>query len=404
MALKRDGGRTAYLFDTPVENLFICEYMPDAPGDYVKVYLYALMEAGRGGDPDMDDLAGELRLSREDVEKAFLYFEEAGVIKRDSGDRIFLSLKEKLYGAKRSDERPPIDEKNRRILDNRPLKEMFDEIQRAVGRFLGATETEAIISWIKDYDATTEIVTRAYIYCAARGKTNYKYVEKVVKDWVRRGFQTGEDVEKHLGDADQRHYSYRRVMKALGFHRTATEEEKRIMDTWLDDLNCSMEDILTACSKTAGIPNPNINYVNAVITNRIKDKEKGPSRSVVKAQYESMRREAEERALLAKEEIYRKIPKIKKIEDRLVECSMELTKAMIEGEADKGERITQIKEEVEALKKKKVVLLTENNVPVDYANVKYRCDLCKDTGVTEDGQRCRCYEEVAEEAVKVGKG
>lgn len=35
---------SAALFDsTPVENMFITEYMLRAPGDFVKVYLYALM-------------------------------------------------------------------------------------------------------------------------------------------------------------------------------------------------------------------------------------------------------------------------------------------------------------------------------------------------------------------------
>ena len=33
------------LYDTPVDNMFIGEYMATAPGDYVKVYLLALMYA-----------------------------------------------------------------------------------------------------------------------------------------------------------------------------------------------------------------------------------------------------------------------------------------------------------------------------------------------------------------------
>ena len=34
------------MFDaTPVQNQFILEYMPSAPGDYVKVYLYGLMRS-----------------------------------------------------------------------------------------------------------------------------------------------------------------------------------------------------------------------------------------------------------------------------------------------------------------------------------------------------------------------
>ena len=44
-----------------------------------------------------------------------------------------------------------------------------------------------------------------------------------------------------------------------------TEEEKRIMDHWFDDMNCSLETILEACGKTTGISNPNINYVNKVL-------------------------------------------------------------------------------------------------------------------------------------------
>ncbi len=34
-----------YLLDSRIENIFINEYMPIAPGDYVKVYLYAAMYA-----------------------------------------------------------------------------------------------------------------------------------------------------------------------------------------------------------------------------------------------------------------------------------------------------------------------------------------------------------------------
>ena len=34
---------SAMLDITPVENIFICEYMPNAPDGYVKIYLYGLM-------------------------------------------------------------------------------------------------------------------------------------------------------------------------------------------------------------------------------------------------------------------------------------------------------------------------------------------------------------------------
>ena len=49
-----------YLFDTPVENLFIAEYMPAAPGDYVKVYLAGLGCAALGLADNCADMARKL--------------------------------------------------------------------------------------------------------------------------------------------------------------------------------------------------------------------------------------------------------------------------------------------------------------------------------------------------------
>lgn len=46
-----------FLYDTPVENIFISEYAKSAPGDYVKVYLLALMYAGLGRDFGDDRIA-----------------------------------------------------------------------------------------------------------------------------------------------------------------------------------------------------------------------------------------------------------------------------------------------------------------------------------------------------------
>ena len=46
------------------------------------------------------------------------------------------------------------------------------------------------------------------------------------------------------------------------------------------------------------------------------------------------------------------------------------------------------------------MLLTENRVPVDYMEVRYKCPLCKDTGMTDEGIRCQCYIEREKEAAQ----
>ena len=43
MSFTKEKIKDFYLLTTEVENIFINEYMPTAPGDYVKVYLYGLL-------------------------------------------------------------------------------------------------------------------------------------------------------------------------------------------------------------------------------------------------------------------------------------------------------------------------------------------------------------------------
>lgn len=59
---------------TPVENIFIAEYMPKAPDDSVKVYLYGLMLC-RNPYMDAEDIQLALGLDEQAVIEAFFYWE-----------------------------------------------------------------------------------------------------------------------------------------------------------------------------------------------------------------------------------------------------------------------------------------------------------------------------------------
>ena len=50
-------------------------------------------------------------------------------------------------------------------------------------------------------------------------------------------------------------------------YENATEAERQMMDAWFDQMGYTMERVLEACNKTAGISSPNFNYVNKVLEN-----------------------------------------------------------------------------------------------------------------------------------------
>ena len=134
-----------FLLDTKVENIFINEYMPSAPGDFVKVYLYASMYAEHGLEITEKAIAKQLGLSEEKVREAWEYWEERGVIKKryfDTQGNVsfiveFLSLKEQLYGKNTAPVRGEASRpKGDNVFGNPEVKVMFKDIENALGRTL----------------------------------------------------------------------------------------------------------------------------------------------------------------------------------------------------------------------------------------------------------------------------
>ena len=66
---------------TSVSNLFIDEYMPNANGEFVKIYLYLLrLVSGHSTEITTDALADLLCFTESDVERGLSYWERLGLI------------------------------------------------------------------------------------------------------------------------------------------------------------------------------------------------------------------------------------------------------------------------------------------------------------------------------------
>ena len=227
----------------------------------------------------------------------------------------------------------------------------------------------------------------------------------MVKEWASDGLATVDQVNERLQELDEKYYKYRRVLKALGFTRNATEAEREMMDAWFDQMGYTMERVLEACNKTAGISSPNFNYVNKVLENwRNEADSKGVdvnktivvTQGVLNQYYDYLREKAEKEAEQKKREIYEKIPRIKEIDEEIRKMSSQLSKALIMGSSEnESKRINSVMDELAA---ERAVILTENNFEMDYTDIKYACEKCNDTGITDLGERCSCIKQRTEEA------
>ena len=413
MSFYRDKTKDYFLLDTKVENMFINEYMVSAPGEYVKVYLFALMYAELEVDFSNEDIAKQLSMDIEDVLKAWTYWEKMGIIKkvRKSADNpldydvVFVLLKDMLYGSHEETRMVSSDHGINAQMANQEYRSMFDRIEKSFGRVISGTEMSEVLSWINDFEIEPEFVAFAVEYCARKKKKTVKYVEAVIRNWISEGHRTVEDIQQHIGHMEERSADYRRIFRALGWSRNWTEAEKRIMDEWFDKMGFSIDDILEACSKTAGISSPNINYVNKVLTSWYEEGGKKTASGEVSGAdinryYELLRAKEEREAAQRREEVYSRLPQIREMDEEESRLGASLSRILVSDRVDKKEAIEQIREQIDEMSAQRAFLMTDNGFELDYMDIKYECPDCKDTGKLETGERCPCHREITQQKIE----
>ena len=244
MGVKKQSVQNYYLYDTEVENLFISEYMPSAPENAVKLYLLALMHAQQGLPLDDAQAARKLGIGQAAVADAWDYWREKGLVRLTVKDpkrpaereTELLNIREMMYGRRAEPSVQPKDSAPF-ALDDEAFARLLSDIESVTGRLLEAREPEEVASWISNYGMDPEVILLGYKYSNQKGKSNRcRYVGAILKDWRAKGLVSADQVEDSLAASDRHYEFYRAVMKELGFHRSATEPEKRIMDSWFDKL------------------------------------------------------------------------------------------------------------------------------------------------------------------------
>ena len=401
-----------YLLDTKVENIFISEYMPAAPGEFVKVFLYGYMYAEHGLSQPAKEMARQLGMSENDIAKAWNYWEKYGVIRKHylgEGGKIdftveFVSLKELMYGKAKTEVKDEKEKPETNIFGNEEVKKLFDEIESMLGRNMSSTELTDILSWIEDDNIAPEVVLYGFTYSIEKNKASIKYISKVVHGWNDDGLYSVDAVREHLADVDNRFYEYKRVMTALGMHRLPTEAEKKMMDSWFDEMGFNMDKVLEACDQTVRISTPTFKYVNSVLENWEEQAEargtgvnaKTVSQSTLNQYYAYLRDTESREAAERREEVYSKLPRVKEIDDEVSRMGATLSKALLMGK-EKG-NAQKIREQMDRLAEERAVTLTDGGFAMDYTDIRYKCSKCNDTGITDLGERCTCVADRLEEA------
>ncbi len=281
------------LGDTPIENIFINDFMPMANGTYVKVYLLGFKYAYDRDENikvDNNTISKHLQIPLTDVLAAWDFWESKGIIEKihmEENEKYnykikFLNLKQ-LYinnnyksinvditNKKSNSGSTSFTAKDILEVNEMPrINQMFNKIDYTIRRPLVPNEKKAILEWISDYNMNPDVIEKAFFQAMERkGKRDIRYVHGIIKNWYDDGVTTIEAYQERMRTNSERYYSYDKILKALGIIGTSiTDGQKEIVDKWFDKYNMDLELILKACSiGSSRTSNVNFQYIDAIIT------------------------------------------------------------------------------------------------------------------------------------------
>lgn len=253
---------SAALFDsTPVENMFITEYMLRAPGDFVKVYLYALMLCYHPTPRmSLSSMAKDLDMQEEDVDRAFKYWARDGLVRQVGDNPVTYSL----YNLKQltlTRAENPGDK-----LYNQQTAQFIEEAERILKRTLLPEETNLINDWVQVFELPEEVVLMLLQIEMenSRGRVSIKIADRRAKEWAQSGVRTVEDVEKIIVLGKEREQQLRRLLARLGQRRAPSEDERQMYKLWIDEWGFTPEAIQEACRETTK-GTPTMAYLNGIL-------------------------------------------------------------------------------------------------------------------------------------------
>ncbi|MDD3214539.1 MAG: DnaD domain protein, partial [Eubacteriales bacterium] len=257
-----DTDKGSVLWDSiALSNAFICEYMPSAPENYVKVYLYGLMyvrfpAAGEGLTPEM--LARELGMEENDVLAAFQYWERCRLVTRtqDKPPKFtYLNVQQAMTGRQTSSG----DEEYMQFAQ--ALYAIFGEKRKLHGG-----ETQLCYEWVEQLGLPREVVLMMVQHLAVTRGVNFSFKEaqKLAVELTERHIVTLEDAEQFFARSQSAWEGTRKILRRISKFRAPTVDEIDLYLKWTKEWGFAPKAIEAACAEMTG-GDPSFKYLDSIL-------------------------------------------------------------------------------------------------------------------------------------------
>ncbi len=272
---------------TAVPNGFLDRYLPEADGEYVKVYLLLWRYYCDKRNISVGELADLLDHTEKDVLRGIRYWVKKGLMQVLTNDKKeiyslrFLpipetepeKMPEKAAVEEAAVTAAPAVKEGPRTISRTKRKELaadeeFGQLIYIVGKYLDRpmkqTDSDVLGYLYGELGMGAELLEHLVESCVDAGHKSIHYIEKIALDWHEKGIRT---VDQAREQSELLKKQYYQVLKAFGLTRRGpAPEEKKVMDMWFYDYGFQLDIVLEACGRTIrSIHEPSFEYAGGIL-------------------------------------------------------------------------------------------------------------------------------------------
>ncbi len=264
---------------TLISNAFIDHYMPEANGEFVKVYLYLLRCLGSGEAAlTVSEIADKFNNTENDVCRALKYWEKLGLLKLETEEKSLTGIRLLSPGKPRKasrDKQPAASQETAGegvtreradvLCSQEDIKQLLFIVEQYIGRPLASSHVQTILYLYDSLHFSAELIEYLVEYCVSRGSKSFRYIESVALSWHEAHITTVEQAREVSSQYSKTVYS---VLKSFGIRgRNPVESELSYIRKWTDDYGFTLEIIALACERTmSAIHQPSFEYADKILS------------------------------------------------------------------------------------------------------------------------------------------
>ncbi|MBO7215301.1 MAG: DnaD domain protein, partial [Clostridia bacterium] len=214
---------------TLIDNIFIQNYLPNAPDQAVKVYLYGLYLCQNSEfSLDLNSFSEVLKIEQKEVIDCFKFWDEYGIVSIISENPFTVHF----Y---------PLSDTTAKYRRFNPEKysEFSKSAQLIISeRMISVTEFNEYFTLMENTALKPDALLSIIEYCAGlKGKNiGYKYIVTVAKEFISRGITTVELINKEIDGYFVSSGELSDVFKALKSTKSPEIEDMQLYKVWTEKL------------------------------------------------------------------------------------------------------------------------------------------------------------------------